>query len=70
MGRPMELASVVAAAVLLGVPAGAQVAAGPNVSGLRIYVVTDASRRTLTPAGEPTADLEHPGALLELTYRP
>jgi PQQ-dependent dehydrogenase (s-GDH family) len=38
--------------------------------GLRIYVVTDASRRTLTAAGEPTAELEHPGALLELTYRP
>jgi PQQ-dependent dehydrogenase (s-GDH family) len=38
--------------------------------GLRIYVVTDPGRRTLTAAGEPTAELAHPGALLEFTYRP
>jgi PQQ-dependent dehydrogenase (s-GDH family) len=36
--------------------------------GRRIYVVTDASRRTITAAGEPTAELAHPGALLEFTY--
>ena len=38
--------------------------------GLRIYVVTDRNRRTLDAAGQPTAELAHPGALLELTYRP
>ena len=36
--------------------------------GRRIYVVTDAHGRVLTAAGEPTATLEHSGALLELTY--
>ena len=36
--------------------------------GRRIYVVTDDGGRTVTPTGEPTADLAHPGALLELTY--
>jgi PQQ-dependent dehydrogenase (s-GDH family) len=36
--------------------------------GLRIYAVTDAHGRVLTAAGEPTAALAHPGALLELTY--
>jgi len=36
--------------------------------GRRIYVVTDAGRRTITAAGEPTAELAHPGALLEFTY--
>jgi PQQ-dependent dehydrogenase (s-GDH family) len=38
--------------------------------GLRIYVVTDPNRRTLDAAGQPTAELAHPGALLEFTYRP
>jgi PQQ-dependent dehydrogenase (s-GDH family) len=38
--------------------------------GLRIYVVTDPNRRALNAAGEPTAELAHPGALLEFTYRP
>jgi PQQ-dependent dehydrogenase (s-GDH family) len=37
--------------------------------GLRIYAVTDAHGRVLTAAGEPTADLAHPGALLEFTYQ-
>ncbi len=36
--------------------------------GRRIYVVTDAGGRTITAAGEPTAELAHPGALLEFTY--
>lgn len=36
--------------------------------GRRIYAVTDGSRRTITASGEPTAELAHPGALLELTY--
>jgi len=36
--------------------------------GLRIYVITDPGRRTLTASGEPTAELAHPGALLEFTY--
>ena len=36
--------------------------------GRRIYAVTDAHGRVLTAAGEPTASLEHPGALLEFTY--
>jgi PQQ-dependent dehydrogenase (s-GDH family) len=36
--------------------------------GRRIYVVTDPGRRTLTASGEPTAELAHPGALLEFTY--
>jgi PQQ-dependent dehydrogenase (s-GDH family) len=36
--------------------------------GRRIYVVTDAHGRTLTATGEPTANLAHPGALLEFTY--
>jgi len=36
--------------------------------GRRIYAVTDAHGRTLTATGEPTADLAHPGALLEFTY--
>jgi PQQ-dependent dehydrogenase (s-GDH family) len=36
--------------------------------GLKIYVVTDPQRRTITASGEPTADLEHRGALLEFTY--
>ncbi len=36
--------------------------------GRRIYAVTDAHGRVLTAAGEPTAELEHPGALLEFTY--
>jgi hypothetical protein len=38
--------------------------------GLRIYAITDANRRTLTATGEPTAELAHPGALLEFTYTP
>jgi PQQ-dependent dehydrogenase (s-GDH family) len=38
--------------------------------GLRFYVVTDPNRRTLDAAGQPTAELAHPGALLEFTYRP
>lgn len=36
--------------------------------GRRIYAVTDAHGRVLTAAGEPTAEFEHPGALLEFTY--
>jgi PQQ-dependent dehydrogenase (s-GDH family) len=36
--------------------------------GRRIYAVTDTHGRVLTAAGEPTAALAHPGALLELTY--
>ena len=36
--------------------------------GRRIYVVTDARGRVVTATGEPTADLAHPGALIELTY--
>lgn len=36
--------------------------------GRRIYAVTDAHGRVLSPAGEPTAALAHPGALLEFTY--
>jgi len=36
--------------------------------GRRIFVVTDAHGRTLTATGEPTAELAHPGALLEFTY--
>ena len=36
--------------------------------GRRIYAVTDAHGRVLTAAGEPTAALEHSGALLEFTY--
>ena len=36
--------------------------------GRRIYLVTDAHGRTLTATGEPTAELAHPGALLEFTY--
>ena len=36
--------------------------------GRRIYVVTDDSGRTVTATGEPTAELAHPGALLEFTY--
>jgi PQQ-dependent dehydrogenase (s-GDH family) len=36
--------------------------------GLRIYAVTDAHGRTVTAAGDMTATLEHPGALLEFTY--
>jgi PQQ-dependent dehydrogenase (s-GDH family) len=38
--------------------------------GRRIYAVTDAHGRTLTAAGEPTAELAHPGALLEFTWSP
>jgi PQQ-dependent dehydrogenase (s-GDH family) len=37
--------------------------------GRRIYVVTDAHGRGLTSSGEPTAELAHPGALLEFTYK-
>jgi len=37
--------------------------------GRRIYAVTDARGRTVTTAGEMTATLAHPGALLEFTYR-
>jgi PQQ-dependent dehydrogenase (s-GDH family) len=36
--------------------------------GRRIFVVTDSHGRTLTAAGEPTAALAHPGALIEFTY--
>lgn len=36
--------------------------------GRRIYVVTDTRGRTTTAAGQPTAELTHPGALLELTF--
>jgi PQQ-dependent dehydrogenase (s-GDH family) len=36
--------------------------------GLRIYVVTTSSGRTLTKTGEMTPELEHRGALLEFTY--
>lgn len=36
--------------------------------GRRIYAVTDAHGRVLTATGEATAELAHPGALLELTY--
>jgi glucose/arabinose dehydrogenase len=36
--------------------------------GRRIYAVTDAHGRALSPTGEPTATLAHPGALLEFTY--
>jgi PQQ-dependent dehydrogenase (s-GDH family) len=38
--------------------------------GRHIYAVTDAHGRVLTPAGESTAALAHPGALLEFTYLP
>jgi PQQ-dependent dehydrogenase (s-GDH family) len=36
--------------------------------GKRIFVVTDTRGRVVTAAGEVTATLAHPGALLELTY--
>jgi PQQ-dependent dehydrogenase (s-GDH family) len=36
--------------------------------GRRIYLVTDVRGRVVTADGEMTATLEHPGALLELTY--
>jgi len=36
--------------------------------GKRIYAITSIFGRTETAAGEPTATLEHPGALLEFTY--
>jgi PQQ-dependent dehydrogenase (s-GDH family) len=36
--------------------------------GRRIYAVTDAHGRVLTPAGQATAALAHPGALLEFSY--
>jgi PQQ-dependent dehydrogenase (s-GDH family) len=36
--------------------------------GRRIYAVTAVVGRTVTAAGEPTASLAHPGALLEFTY--
>jgi glucose/arabinose dehydrogenase len=36
--------------------------------GRRIYAVTDAHGRVLTARGEPTAELAHPGALLEFAY--
>jgi PQQ-dependent dehydrogenase (s-GDH family) len=36
--------------------------------GRRIYVVTDTRGRVVTPSGELTPALEHPGALLEFTY--
>jgi len=36
--------------------------------GLRIYAVTTSLGRTLTATGETTAELEHPGSLLEFTY--
>jgi PQQ-dependent dehydrogenase (s-GDH family) len=36
--------------------------------GRRIYVVTTVLGRTLTASGEMTADLAHPGALLEFAY--
>jgi PQQ-dependent dehydrogenase (s-GDH family) len=36
--------------------------------GRRIYVVTDDQGRTVTANGEPTAELEHRGALLEFAY--
>ncbi len=36
--------------------------------GRRIYAVTTVFGRTLTPSGEVTAALAHPGALLEFTY--
>jgi PQQ-dependent dehydrogenase (s-GDH family) len=36
--------------------------------GKRIYAITSVFGRTETAAGEPTATLEHPGALLEFTY--
>jgi PQQ-dependent dehydrogenase (s-GDH family) len=36
--------------------------------GRRIYVVTDAHGRVLTAGGDMSAELAHPGALLELTY--
>jgi PQQ-dependent dehydrogenase (s-GDH family) len=36
--------------------------------GRRIYLVTDTRGRVVAPDGEMTATLEHPGALLELTY--
>jgi glucose/arabinose dehydrogenase len=36
--------------------------------GLRIYAITTSYGRTLTSTGATTADLEHPGSLLEFTY--
>jgi Glucose / Sorbosone dehydrogenase len=36
--------------------------------GKRIYAITSIFGRTVTAAGEPTATLAHPGALLEFTY--
>lgn len=36
--------------------------------GLRIYAVTTSSGRTLTATGQTTAELAHPGSLLEFTY--
>ena len=36
--------------------------------GRRIYAITAINGRTVTKTGEPTATLEHPGALLEFTY--
>jgi hypothetical protein len=36
--------------------------------GRHIYAVTTVFGRTLTQSGEVTADLEHPGALMEFTY--
>jgi glucose/arabinose dehydrogenase len=36
--------------------------------GRRIYAVTDAHGRTVTASGALTAELAHPGALLEFTY--
>jgi len=36
--------------------------------GRRIYVVTDTRGRSVTLAGESTAELAHPGTLLEFTY--
>jgi PQQ-dependent dehydrogenase (s-GDH family) len=36
--------------------------------GRRIYAVTDAHGRVLTAGGEPTASLEHVGALIEFSY--
>jgi PQQ-dependent dehydrogenase (s-GDH family) len=36
--------------------------------GLRIYAVTTSAGRTLTATGQTTAELAHPGSLLEFTY--
>jgi hypothetical protein len=36
--------------------------------GRRIFVVTDAHGRVVTASGAMTAELAHPGALLEFTY--